>query len=176
LSSSPRAQNLTAAMTPQMLVSKSSTLGTLQAGLPILAIDAEGPAASTRGRIVAFASDLAGRVIELLGADQLVSTVALATIFRPGKSKASRFTVSYALLVGHWPQIGTNGAIESAVVVVFETTSISEASRSIVRFGTRLVGSSWRRCCHRNRLVDGDCLGTAGRRLRRQSRWNTTRF
>lgn len=64
-----------------VVMGMAALLGGLQAGLAVDAEDAERPAAAADVSLVTVALRVALGIVNLLGADELVAAVALATVF-----------------------------------------------------------------------------------------------
>lgn len=136
-----------------MAVDVLGTLGGLHGDSAGLAVDADGPASTADLLGVTLAGHGALAVSELGRANEVVTTVALATVLSSSNGESLADTVGNALVVGHGAKVGQDIAGEDTADVVLVATSV----------GVSTNGSSSRVALGRNRSggrsASSDCNG-----------------
>lgn len=129
-----------------------------------LAVDADGPASTANLAGGTLASGGALRLGELGRADELVATVALATVLGSGDREALANAVGNALVVGHGAKVRQNitGQNTADVILVAADVGVSSDGGSRVALGSNGSGSRGRTSCGCDGLSNGvDNGGTA---------------
>lgn len=116
-----------------------------------LAVDADGPASTTDLVGGTLASGGALRLGELGRADELVATVALATVLGSGNGEALLNAVGNALLVGHGAKVRQDITGQNTANVILVASSVGVSTDSRVALGSNGSGSRGR--------TGGDCKG-----------------
>lgn len=143
---------------------RAAGLGSGHANGAGLAVDADGPASTANLLGVTLASNGALRLGELGRADELVTTVALATVLSSGNGEALANAVGNALVVGHGAKVGQNITAQNTanVVLVAASVGVSTDSGGRVTLGSNSSGSRGRTSSDGDGLSDGvDVGGTA---------------
>lgn len=127
-------------MTVGVLLS-AARLGSGQADGASLAVDADGPASTANLAGGTLAGDGALRLGKLGGADELVATVALATVLGSGNREALGNAVGNALLVGHGAKVGQDVTGQNTANVVLVASSVGVSTDGRVALGSNGSGS-----------------------------------
>lgn len=137
-----------------MAVDVLGTLGGLHGDSAGLAVDADGPASTTDLLGVTLAGHGALALGELGRANEVVATVALATVLSSSDGESLADTVGNALVVGHGAKVGQDIAGEDTADVVLVATSV----------GVSTDGGGSRVALGRNRSGGRSASSDGGRR------------